>query len=430
MDFNNTDSVTWENLSSLMDANKSYNYIQGNWSSINGTNSSEYYYYYYYETVVLPYKVDLFSPWQNIILGYVYFILSLLTIIINCLVFAVFIWKKIRTPTSVVLLALAVSNTIICATIIPSAYHLYIKGHYTEYLPYHWCVTRHVLYIAHQMSRTSSNWLVALLGIQRSIIVLFPFQAKRYCSMRNTCISIIVIFLAAFLVFICEAVIIDISPLEVLAADGITKLPNSCLRDFAHWFKESSDIESSVIANYLVTGVFSRLLPCIILSVTTSLLTVKLLCKGKTIADGCQNSSYTDKKIHRATVMLFIILFLFLASELQDCAAFFIYVHEIATYNKRGRVLSEEEDKAWDTIGVVIWLLVYNINSWIFFFMSSQFREAFYKMYTLHLPLLKDSNNTGTTLLKSANSSPRSRNRSRVKTSRDVSPDSRQFLNS
>jgi hypothetical protein len=249
--------------------------------------------------------------------------------------------------------------------------------------------------------------------------------------MRNTCISIAAIFLAAFLVFICEAVIIDISPLEVLAEDGITRLPDSCFRDFAHWFKESSDdTGSSVIANYLITGVFSRLLPCIILSVTTSVLTIKLLCKGKTIVDGSQNSSFTDKKIHRATVMLFTILFLFLASELQDCVAFFIYVHEIATYGERGHVLSREEDKSWDTIGVVIWLLVYNVNAWIFFFMSSQFREAFYKMYTLHLPLLKDSNNTGTTFLKSGNSSPLSKSRSRIKTSRDVSPDSRQFLNS
>ncbi|XP_061163231.1 sex peptide receptor-related protein 2-like [Saccostrea echinata] len=429
MDFNTTHGVTL-GIFSLVADNTSHFHINGNLSSVNDTNASEYsYYYYYYDTVALPYKVDVFASWQNVILGYVYFLLSLLTILINCLVFAVFIWKRIRTPTSVVLLALAISNTIICATIMPSAYHLYMKGYHTQYLSYHWCVVRHVLYIAHQMSRTSSNWLVALLGIQRSIIVLFPFQAKRYCSMRNTCISIAVIFLAAFLIFICESLIIDISPLEVIAEDGITKLPDSCLRDFAHWFKESSDnLGSSVITNYIVTEVFSRLLPCIVLSVTTCVLTFKLLCKGKTISEGSQNSSFTDKKIYRATIMLFVILFLFLASELQDCIAFFIYVHEIATNNKRG-VLSEEEDKAWDTIGVVIWLLVYNVNSWIFFFMSSQFREAFYKMYTPNLPLLKDSNNTGTTLLKSANSSPRSGNRSRVKTSRDVSPDSRQFLN-
>lgn len=431
MDYNITERfIDMKNSSLTMDQNTTLQPL-GNWSTTTDNSSEEYLYYYYYDTVVLPYKVDIFKPWQNIVLGYVYFILSLLTIIINCLVFAVFIWKRIRTPTSVVLLALAVSNTIICATIIPSAYHLYIQGNYSRYLPYHWCVIRHVLYIAHQMTRASSNWLVALLGIQRSIIVIFPFQAKRYCSMRNTCISIGAITLAAFIIFIFEAIIIDITPLEVLSEDGVSKLPESCLRDFAHWFKESSDdLGSSVITNYIVTGIFSRLLPCLILSVSTCVLTVKLLCKGKTITDGAQNSSFTDKKIHRATIMLFIILFLFLGSELQDCAAYFIYVHEIAVYSKRGHVLSEEEDKAWDTIGVVIWLLVYNINAWIFFFMSSQFREAFYKMYTPHLPLLKESNNTGTTYLKSANSSPRSGNRSRVKTSRDVSPDSRQFLTS
>ena len=431
LDSTTTQSSILNNSGIIMDQNTTI-YPSGNLSSTSDNSSNDYtYYYYYYDTVVLPYKVDIYKPWQNIILGYVYFILSLMTIIINCLVFAVLIWKRIRTPTSIVLLALAISNTFICATIMPSAYHLYIKENYAQYLPYHWCVVRHVLYIAHQMTRTSSNWLVALLGIQRSIIVIFPFQAKRYCSMRNTCISIVAIACAAFIIYIFEAIIINITPLEVLAEDGVSKLPESCLRDFAHWFVESSDdIGSSVITNYIITGVFSRLLPCFILAVSTCVLTVKLLCKGKTIADGAQNSSFTDKKIHRATIMLFIILFLFLGSELQDCAVYFIYVHEIATYGTRGHVLSVEEDKAWDTIGVVIWLLVYNVNSWIFFFMSSQFREAFYKMYTPHLPLLKESNNTGTTYLKSGNSSPRSGNQSRVKVSRDASPDSRQFLTS
>ncbi|KAK3086751.1 hypothetical protein FSP39_022842 [Pinctada imbricata] len=393
-------------------------------------NITEYYYDYVYQ-YVQPYQVQIFAQWEVTVLGYVYFILGIATIIMNWLVFCVFLCRRIKTPTSVVLSVLAVSNSLICLSQIPSAMFLYVLQNYKEFVPYKWCVARHVLYIIHQISRSTSNWLTAALGIQRSIIVCYPFQAKRYCSMKNTCVSIVVIIIISVAVFINEAVAIKITPMMVMSLEG--EIYDGCSRNFPQWYMNIvGDMKYSIIGNYVSVGVITRLLPCVVLSVTTIILTYKLTCKKDDLASQSMNAASSERRVRRVTILVFLIMIIFLAAELQDAIAFGIYVYEVAV-DKWNSVLTHEEDKAWSTIGTIMWLLGYHFNSWIFFFMSSQFRTAFQDMYVPKRFVKSEKDpTTGVSLLKTTKSTA-TIDRKHIgidgSTSRlSSSPDSRRFL--
>jgi len=73
-----------------------------------------------------------------------------------------------RTPTNVLLVAMAVSDTMTGISPIPVYLYFYTWGGYEEWVPYHWCflyfcLSEHVPTIFH----TASVWLTVALGIQR-----------------------------------------------------------------------------------------------------------------------------------------------------------------------------------------------------------------------------------------------------------------------
>ena len=430
----NKEENTFGNVTQIQHATSNEtDFFVGNVTQLQNATSNEtdyyYYYYYMYESVPVPHKEQIYAEWQATVLGYVYFIIGIATIIVNLLVFCVFLWKRIKTPTSVVLSVLAVSNALICLSQIPSAMYLYIMKNYLEFVPHDWCVARHVLYIAHQIARNASNWLTATLGIQRSIIVCYPFQAKRYCSMKNTLIAIVIICLVSIGLFINEAVAVEITPMEVLSTSG--HVFDGCSRNFPQWYVDNvGDMKQSVIANYVSVGVLTRLLPCIVLSVTTIILTYKLVSKKDDLSSQAMNTASAERRVRRVTVLVFLIMIIFLVAELQDVIAFAIYVYEIAT-DKMNSVLSRDQDKAWMTIGNIMWLLGYHFNSWIFFFMSGQFRTAFRDMYVPNRFIKQERDlTTGVSFLKASRSKVSQKNSSHMTSGSQYSssPESRKFL--
>lgn len=127
---------------------------------------------------------------------------------------------------------------------------------------------------------------------------------------------------------------------------------------------------------YIFSGFLTRLLPVIILFITT--VTLALLLHQRIISFK-SSDSYKKEQLRRINKLVIIILIVFLVAEIQDGIAFLIYAHELATDQKRG-VLSEEADILWDTISSTLSLLSYACNFWIFFLMSTQFRASLLDM--------------------------------------------------
>ena len=72
--------------------------------------------------------------------GYVMPVLALLTVVTNCLVCAVLLRHSMRTPTNVLLVAMAVSDMLTGVSTMPAFVKFFTLGAYVDYMPYQWFV--------------------------------------------------------------------------------------------------------------------------------------------------------------------------------------------------------------------------------------------------------------------------------------------------
>lgn len=334
----------------------------------------EYYSEYY------PHKYKVKADWEIPIRGYLTFFIATTTIISNVLLISVFIFRSKRSPTTIVLTSLAVSDSIICITRLPEAiYFNMAENHKDLYMPYSWCVANHVLYIIYNIFRMASNWLTALLGLQRLLAVCVPFYYSKICNTRMSVVKIVSIVIIAVLVYLYEALGIDFEELPIFTTVFRNEsLPSGCIREISKSLRNTVvDIEKSMMLYYIFSGFLARLLPVIVLLITTIALAVLL---HRRITAVRSSDSFKKEQLKRVNKLVIIILIVFLVAEIQDGIAFLIYAHELATDRKR-EILSEEADILWDTISSTMSLLSYACNFWIFFMMSTQFRTALWDMF-------------------------------------------------
>lgn len=349
-----------------------YQYNYGNHSGYNGYyGQSEYYSEYY------PHKYKLKADWEIPIRGPLTFIIAIMTIITNALLISVFIFRSHRSPTTIVLTSLAISDTIICLTRLPESIYFNMAGNYKNlYMTYGWCVTNHVLYVIYSIFRMTSNWFTALLGLQRLLAVCTPFYYSRICNAKTTIIKVAVIVIIAVIVYQYEAFGIEIKKLPIYSFQN-ESLPSGCNRLISQsLINVVGDIKRSMMVYYIFSGFLTRLLPVIILFITTVALALLL---HQRIIIFKTSDSYKKEQLRRINMLVIVILVVFLVAEIQDGIAFLIYAHELATDQKRG-VLSEEADILWDTVSSTLSLLSYACNFWIFFLMSTQFRASLLDM--------------------------------------------------
>ncbi|XP_033755663.1 sex peptide receptor-like [Pecten maximus] len=337
----------------------------------NSTPTVEYYYYYDDNS---PEVVSVAAPFIVPMMGYVYPIVAILTILMNGLVVTVFT-RKMRTPTSIILVALAISDTLTCLCMLPDSVYLYTLKNYKTYLPYRWCVYRHyIVGDLYRVTRTWSNWITVVLGLQRYIVVRLPFKAKQISSSRNSIIACVVACVIAVTVHLNLFLFIEVHQLPVTSETNET-LPDGCYLTVPEFYIEAvGDIGKAVWMYYLISGTFSRFLPCLLLLVSTCLLVYELRKGQRFVVTACQNAS-SKRNTKQITQFVVAILVIFLISELHDAVAFGIYVYEIAS-DRLASILTQKVDAIWDYTGVMLSLVGFQCNFWIYLLMSSQFRSA------------------------------------------------------
>ena len=141
--------------------------LKNEWSISNNANEDDKYpgIRLFKENDTEPFYFDSRAHWETIFLGYITFFISLLVIVSNGVLLLVFVRRCSITSTTLILGALAVSDTIICSTRIPDSFYFFTLGKIEFYVPYQWCIANRVLYIVYQIARTASNWLTTFLGL-------------------------------------------------------------------------------------------------------------------------------------------------------------------------------------------------------------------------------------------------------------------------
>lgn len=316
------------------------------------------------------------SPINVVINGYACPLLAIPTILSSIMVVYVFARRKMRSPTSVLLISLAVFDSIVCLSLLPESIYFYIMEHYKHYAYFNWCKTSYYLSFIHRVFRTSSNWITVLLGIERLIAVCFPFKARILCTVKMAVSTSFGVVIFSLVIHFWQ-----IATTEVIALpshDGRVLEPSGCYRIFASWFIQTNpDLKLSVMMHYLLSGCFSRLFPCLILIFTTIPVVYKLRTRDKPLRRHVSSSEQTN----RITALVLVIVFVFLTVEIQDVIAFGIYIYEIASGN-HGSVLPREVDVSWEAIGFLLTLVGYFCNFWIYILMSKQFRQVIVNVCT------------------------------------------------
>lgn len=148
--------------------------------------------------------------------GYVVPIFVLITLATNCMICAVLLRAHMRSPTNVVLVAMATSDMLTGVWSLPFSIWLYQFNGHENWMPYSCCqvyfyFTDHIPTIFH----TSSIWLTVLLAVQRYIYICHPIAAKRLCTLTGSVRAAIAIFIAALVSQITRFIDTTYHPVDV-----------------------------------------------------------------------------------------------------------------------------------------------------------------------------------------------------------------------
>lgn len=205
---------------------------------------------------------------EKISYGYIIVSLTIIIVPVNmCLIF-LFVRGNFRTSAHGILIAMAVLQCLnAMSRCIPSIY-FYTLGHAEEYTPYSLCVPHIVL--QRLIPGIAVSWylyLTVLLGIQRCVVVTFPYRANRIFSRNKTVIYILVLGILAASIFVPG--LIDMS-FQSVTVDSFIE-PNTTIRSC----RRGKPVVNIKITSTLIT-VFAKLLPLTLLVAMNTCLVYKL----------------------------------------------------------------------------------------------------------------------------------------------------------
>ncbi|PAV80933.1 hypothetical protein WR25_04771 [Diploscapter pachys] len=158
-------------------------------------------------------NISLSTPldWAIPIYGHLMPALVCITAVTNSFIMLVLYQKHLRTPTNMVLFAMALTDLLTGLTSFPWFFFYYtLKGYQTDILhglsPF-WCKAH--AYMADSLPsflHSSAIWLTVFLAVQRYVYVCTPSEVNRYCTPKNTKIVIVCIFITSFIFSLPEII--------------------------------------------------------------------------------------------------------------------------------------------------------------------------------------------------------------------------------
>lgn len=215
--------------------------------------------------------------------GYIALIICLLGSAANSVNIAVLSRKEMISSTNSILTALAVADLLVMLDYIPLALHIYTTiGSELHRNSYGWAVFVYFHSIFSQTFHTISIWLTITLAIWRYIAIKFPQKNRILCNKRNTNLAIAVAY-----------VVCPIMCLPIYFAMDIQEIPNKNnnetgmieLNETSMNMSKDYDIkyaitmtnnEDLLTAIFWIYSVFIKLIPCIVLSILSVCLILKM----------------------------------------------------------------------------------------------------------------------------------------------------------
>ncbi|KAL3861147.1 hypothetical protein ACJMK2_007216 [Sinanodonta woodiana] len=297
------------------------------------------------------------------IYAYVWTLIVILTAFGNVLIVAVFVRKSMRTTTNLILLFIAISDSLTGFVTLPTYIHVFmtVKLGWVS-LTKGWCEAFMIskLYIF-KAFHTVSVWLTLLLGFQRFICVWFPFLKKSWFGIRRTLIAVAVITTCAF--------VIHIYHLHRRKADNID--------GYCQWVIEDSCVETCIFL--WMTLLFVNIVPPLLLLVLTILIIQKLFRRN------IRKNSFTTEQRHErdqqnktASIIVVCIAIIFLLPEIPY--GIFLLVTVIKKHSEKD-ILPLRDNRIFHITYEIAVLLGFHANFWVYIIMNRRFRDEFKFMF-------------------------------------------------
>lgn len=169
-------------------------------------------------------------------------VFTFIVIPMNVLLIWAFVRGGFRSPSHVVLIAIAMFNNLHLLSISIPSFYFFVFQHGKEYVLYSWCIPYMIL--MHRIPKicsTLSLYLTVLLGLHRYLIVTFPIQVHSLLKNRQTVLLVIALTAIATL---CDlGYILTLSDIQAINTEShLTQGQNitSCT-----WLKKPTITESS-----------------------------------------------------------------------------------------------------------------------------------------------------------------------------------------
>ncbi|KAM3963000.1 myosuppressin receptor [Aphomia sociella] len=337
--------------------------------------------------------------------GYIALLICLLGSAANSVNIAVLSRKEMASSTNSILTGLAVADLLVMLDYVPFALHIYTKiGSEYNRNSYGWAVFVYFHSIFSQTFHTISIWLTITLAVWRYIAIKFPQKNRTLCNKRNTNIAITVAY--AVCPILCLPIYFAMNIRETIIPKNVGEnvtwnetdsVNTSAIRKPAYAL-QMTDNTDLLTAIFWIYSVFIKLIPCVVLSILSVLLILKMKSSDRRRQKLLKKSAITTTegektrlnedgggrrggggRTDRTTRMLVALLGLFLATELPQ--ALFGLLTAIAPqlfgvcYYAFGEVMD------------LMALVGSAVNFVLYCSMSRQFRSTFTRLARKVLPL-------------------------------------------
>ena len=257
--------------------------------------------------------------YSQIICGYIWPLMAALTLFTNLMIVFVLTQRDMRTPTNVVLTAIAIADIIPIVVPVPWFVYLFAMGYEKQilYPPVACYFYQHSTRSVSEVFYFLSTWLNVLLAIQDYLTACRPKLAKKYCQIRVVIVEIVSLTLLAFLLNLPQALKSVFKPVQFYYNGELTW---GCKAMQAKWFKDLVG-EGAALYDDIITAISVLFVdggPAVLLITLTVLLIRQLKrqrIKGHLLMEQARTASKRRRERHRqqeyeasARVMIYVLL--------------------------------------------------------------------------------------------------------------------------
>ena len=334
----------------------------GNHSLSGNQSVDDHYYNYDYSHEYTEFVYEAFD-FERPIYMFVWEILVIFTTLFNIVVIIVLLRKKMRNVIHMILVAIAISDSMTGLVTLPTYIYVYsqyepgVTGSLDAYiLKKEWCNAFMLSkFFLSKWFHNISIWLTLVLGIQRFVSVILPFEAQRLFTLQKTLVCVIIIFVVSPVLHIYHAI-----------------TPKANEHGFCQW---TLDDKWGLV--YLwVTLLLMHLIPCISLFVLTAVMIYRLYSATSQLVKGeGSHSSMIERRQNWNRRMSIIVTTIVIAFLIPEIPYGIFLLYSVVRVHSGKRIMSLQANRAFHAVYEILLVLSFHANFWIYTILNKRFRS-------------------------------------------------------